>query len=1541
MVEDSRRQPTEPEVIDPDSLDFGLGVAFGAKKPNAVRGVAAAIARMTGAAPRVLLRDEHDALSPVLRLLPPGSAERAGDDGRYQVLGEIARGGLGVVFKGRDRDLGRDVALKVLRPEYAGNDAVLARFVEEAQIGGQLQHPGIVPVYSIGLEADGRPFFAMKLVKGRTLAALLAERQSPKEGLSRFLAVFEQVCRTIAYAHSRRVVHRDLKPSNVMLGAFAEVQVVDWGLAKVLGREGGAPERPAEAVARDISLIATVRTGSEGSASQAGSVMGTPGYMSPEQAIGREIDEKTDVFALGAVLCTILTGDAPFLGSERDQILLAAQGRLDDAYERLAACGADADLVAIAKKCLAAAPGGRFADAGAVADAVTKHLSGVEARTRKAEIVAANARVKAEDARAAAARERVKAAAEKSAHVRTIVLASVVLVAVVAGGAGFMYLGAEEDERLARTAESVSKSMAEASDHRGARDFAGAVAAAKKAVALAATGSAGAETSERAAKLLADVESDERAAIAAAKQAEDDAAFVARLEEIRGRRGDRYDNPGTHAEYATAFREAGFDLESGTPHDLGGRIRAHGDAFAVQVAAALDEWAWLRRYVPSLEETGAGRIEQAAQLADPDPWRNRLRDASARRDAVALRELAAQADVAALAPQTVDLLGKSLGEAGLPDVEIDVLRRAVNARPDDFWIRVHLAQTIVATLPDGADEALAHATAALALRPRATVAWNVLAIGHQAARDWKSAIAATEEAAQIAPGFAWYHSRLSELYCLANDRKRAIEASREAVRLAPTWVEGRWTLVRALAEEGRLDEALREANEGVRIGGRDPYSLVVLGQVAGLKGDKAVARAAFEDALRAAPEWPTARLSFATFLAELAHDDAGALAQYAEALRLTPAGDAKARAHLHQHIGVVRHDHGDLDAAVTECAEAVRLDPQSAERRCRLADVLRSKGDLPRALDECRQALRLDPQYADAHASLGSVLHAMALATQEPTSQRSRYEEALRSCRRSIELDARSVKGHFALCRLLLAVGEVDAAVASARETVRLDPMGAAAHAALGVSLAHQRLWDAALAECKRAIELEPGDASVHAETGYVHELKGDVLAAIASWQESIRLQPGRADTHSRLGAALANLRRFEEAVRHCTEADRLGAKGLHQDIASLLLRLGRPKEALEHALRARAAKPDQADLAGLVGAMRQECGDAAGAGAAFAEAIRLAPRDAAVRYRLGWTLQLAHRHKDAAAQFGEAVRLDPGNAWYRNWLADALADDGALEEAIESRREAVRLDPGQADYLIWLGFDLGRMHRDAQALETARSAVRVRPGSSHARHGLGRALMSSGAFSDALAEFRAGRERRAADPRWDAETDEGADEDIAACERLLALEPKLDAIRRGTLVPRGAADRSDFFDLCVFKRCYAAAARLWHEDIAAGASSAGEGADLRYNAACVALLAASGAGEDAGQLPASARADLRRQAVALLRKSLDHLRGEIRSPETPAARDAAHGTRLWACDPDLDTVRGAEAIAKLPADERAAWTSFWEELDVLIVEADERERRP
>jgi serine/threonine-protein kinase len=295
---------------------------------------------------------------------------------RYTLSRLHATGGIGRVWLARDASLGRDVALKELRPERAGHPAQWGRFLREAQVTGQLEHPGIVPVYEVGRRPDDQaPFYTMRFVRGRRLAeAARAYHERCGRGeagpleVRELLTAFVGVCHAVAYAHSRGVLHRDLKPQNVVLGDFGEVIVLDWGLAKVMGEAGG-----------DATVdSAPVALAGEGSRDEtvAGQVLGTPAYMAPEQAEGRQdlLDARTDVYGLGAVLYEVLAGRPPFGGGDTTTVLRRVAHEAPQP-PRVVAPGVPRALEAVCLKALAKRPERRYASAKELAEDVKRFLA--------------------------------------------------------------------------------------------------------------------------------------------------------------------------------------------------------------------------------------------------------------------------------------------------------------------------------------------------------------------------------------------------------------------------------------------------------------------------------------------------------------------------------------------------------------------------------------------------------------------------------------------------------------------------------------------------------------------------------------------------------------------------------------------------------------------------------------------------------------------------------------------------------------------------------------------------------------------------------------------------------------------------------------------------------------------------------------------------------------------------------------------------------------------------------------------------------------
>ncbi|HVS40470.1 MAG TPA: serine/threonine-protein kinase, partial [Gemmataceae bacterium] len=594
------------------------------------------------------------------------------------------------------------------------------------------------------------------------------------------VAIFEHICQAVAYAHAHRVIHRDLKPGNVMVGGFGEVQVMDWGLAKVLPRAAeAAPAPAAEAPAGGSDA------GAAAPETLAGSVLGTPAYMAPEQARGEieQVDERTDVFGLGAILCEILTGRPPFAGPHPLQRAQAAE--LADAFGRLDGCGAEAELIGLAKRCLAANGDERPRHAGETAAAVTAYRESVERRLRQAEAAEAAEAARAKEAQATAAQER-------KARRLTFWLAASVLVLLGAAAAIGLVLqrqGAAAAAEAARLRESVDTSLDKAGSLEKQSRWPEAQAVLEQTRdRLGATGPA--DLRQRVGQALAE------------------ATLVQRVEGIRLARATlvegKPDNRAADRDYATAFRDAGLRKDGDDPEATAARLRA--SAVGGQLTSALDDWA-----TATDEPQERAWLLEAARRADPDPWRDRFRDPAARADRQRLEALAKEllADDKQLAAQSLPLLS-ALG-AALIEAQGDaapLLEAAQAGHPEDFWLNFELARALYRAKKS--DRAVGYYRAAAALRPDSGAVRNNLAAALRDVGRTDEAMTELRRAAELSPDLPSVHNNLAIAWGRQGRPDEAIAEYRRAVELDRGNAVTHHNFGLALRDQGRLDEAIEQ-----------------------------------------------------------------------------------------------------------------------------------------------------------------------------------------------------------------------------------------------------------------------------------------------------------------------------------------------------------------------------------------------------------------------------------------------------------------------------------------------------------------------------------------------------------------------------------------------------------------------------------------------------------------------------------------------------------------------------------------------------------
>jgi serine/threonine protein kinase/Flp pilus assembly protein TadD len=840
-----------------------------------------------------------------------GAADVPPELGDFRIIRQVGKGGMGIVYEAEQVSLHRRVALKVLPFAATMDPRHLQRFHNEAQAAACLHHTNIVPVHSVGCER-GVHFYAMQFIDGQPLSEIIrqlrhAEKKAPTAGQDGTVAyqpsgvetastpspaaeltpltgegrrsrdyfrkVAElgvQAAEALDHAHQLGIVHRDIKPANLMLDSMGRVWVTDFGLAHMQHGEA--------------SLTMT------------GQALGTPRYMSPEQALAKRvpIDHRTDVYSLGATLYELLTLRPAFTSEDRHELLRQIAFE-DPARPRRLDRGIPAELEIIVLKAMEKRPQDRYSTTQELADDLRRWLFNQPIRARRP--------TWAQVARKWARRNQA-----------AVLTASLLLVALLAFAFGFILWWVRQQA----AAESEARvAFDEAVRWQQEERWPEALSAIRRA--QAALRGFGANSSLR-------------------RQVDDlgkDLEMAQRLEDARFQMIDGdIDFEACSAAFAAAFQWYGLDLEHRDPTKAGEQIRSR--SIAMQLVTALDHWASLRRREGELWK----HLVAVARAADPDEWRDRLRDAWVRRDGKAVDELVASADVAKLPPATLLLL------LGLPSQEVSsgervvaLLQRSQQRHPDDFWLNYTLASLLRGVYPPRGEEAIRHAMIAVALRPQSPV----------------------------------IHSHLGKALQSTARFDEAIAEYREAIRLKKDEANAHKYLGTALNDKGRLDEAIAEYREAIRLKKDDStahhnlgLALAKQGYLEAKKGylDKAIAE--FREALRLEKD------SVVTHISVIAHHSLSivlanngrldeAIAEEREALRASEALQSKmdyADA-THYNLGLALAKKGHLDEAIDDYHQALRLRTDRALARGLLGTLLIRKGQRDEAIDEFRESIRL------------------------------------------------------------------------------------------------------------------------------------------------------------------------------------------------------------------------------------------------------------------------------------------------------------------------------------------------------------------------------------------------------------------------------------------------------------------------------------------------------------------------------------------------------------------------------------------------------
>lgn len=836
--------------------------------------------------------------------------------GDYRIQREVGRGGMGVVYEAEQISLGRRVALKVLPFAVTMDPRHLQRFNNEARAAASLDHPHIVKVHAVGQER-GVHYYAMQFIDGQTLAQFIDQQKgtgsqakeqpepaaklpatadqtqpyqpkneetpetpeklakennaaavgtpskstvvakhSTQKSSIKDKAYFQNVARlgiqaaeALEHAHSLGIVHRDIKPGNLMLDERGELWVTDFGLART---------------AADAGLTMT------------GDVLGTLRYMSPEQALAKHglVDHRTDIYALGVTLYELLTFQCAIGVKDRQEILIKIASEEPTAPHKLNRA-IPGDLETILLKAMSKEPQARYKSAQELAEDLRRFLNNKPIQAKKPGLV-----------------QKVRKLAQRN---RTAVWAGglALLVAIVALGVSVGWVVGEKSSRQTYTESVVADILADIEKMHKKKDWFRARELALRAQALMETNGSKEELQRKVADLLWDYD------------------MVIDLDDIRLEiaqvKKDHFDLVGGTKAYQSRFQKYQIDLLKLRPEEAARLIRSR--SISAELVESLDELAFI--YKRKFNDPTWKRMVKIARLVHPNDWANKVRDALAQDDLMALEVLASSDRAIHLSPATLNWVCVTLGKQNSNKRKaLNLWRKAQQRYPNNLWINHYLAYYLANSDPPELEEAIRFYQAALALQPNSPGIYLNLGVAFLEKNRTEEAIAAFDTAIALKPDFAHAYNNLGNALGDNHQMDEAIAALQKAIALKPIFPEAHFNLGVTLKDNGQVDEAIAAFEKAIALKPDLAEAHFFLGQILGKK-----------------EQWEKAIVTYQKFIT------------------LEP-NSAKA----HYSLGIALKNSGQLDRAIVAYQKAIQLNPNFAEAHCNLGGIYKDRGQFLEAL---------------------------------------------------------------------------------------------------------------------------------------------------------------------------------------------------------------------------------------------------------------------------------------------------------------------------------------------------------------------------------------------------------------------------------------------------------------------------------------------------------------------------------------------------------------------------------------------------------------